>query len=459
MRLHSNRVVFLLVSAISCAATLAAGCSPPTSCPAADFLAGKPIPAGGTSHGGTEGSQTWKASDSPHRVPDGTSIGVGAGTSLTIEPCALVVLGVGASIAVGDGQGPGELIVAGDATHPIAFTGSAAGKDAWGGIDFEANGAGTVLSYVTVEHAYQGARPGIQASIVFSGSSSPRIDHTTVRDGKGHGIYADGNSQFGAGSGDNVIKGMGVRPIALHVAALNSLPEGTYTGNGDDRIEVVHGGGRVKGAVTWPKRSLDYLLTGLHIGVDGKLTIEPGVHIFVLDDPPGANFDFANGGSIVADGSSAVTRIVLEGEKGSRWGGFAFRVADPGVGQTASGTGLFNFVTLKNAGGMSMNGNPVCTDNLTLAPNSAIFAEQDVLDVKSTEFFDVGANNFAIGRAFCGNGGEYMTETSRNNVFHAPMHCPVTDHHECLAPNGCNPQIPNGLCCLHAYACHGTVTP
>jgi hypothetical protein len=433
-------------------------------CPAADYLAGKPIPSGGTIHGTEPSSPTWKAADSPHIVS--SHLEFGAGTSLTIEPCALVVMGEGSAISVGatpDANAIGDLIAAGDATHPIVLTGATAAKNAWQGLGLDQTGPATVLSYVTIERAQIGDATG--ASVRVSGKSSPRIDHTTIRDGKGYGIHITGGAAtFGAGSGANVISGMGIRPVLVHPAALTSLPEGTYTGNANDRIEVRHEGGPIKADVTWHKRSVPYLLDDqVPATFHGKLTIEPSVHISVGaraamagQDP---SFTFINGGSLVADGGAEATRILIESDTTAAWAGFAFLRADAAVGLAASGPGVFNFITIKNAGGGNgLAGGNACYDNNTgPAPHTVIRADQDVIDVKNTEFFDIGANNFAITRDFCGTGGAYMTEASRKNVFHGTMHCPVTDQHECASAGPCT--ISNSTCCQHAYACNGTTVP
>ena len=429
-------------------------------CPAADYLAGKPIPSGGTMHGSAPGAQTWKAADSPHIIPGDTNVEFGAGTSLTIEPCALVVMGVGDSLSF---DGPSSataanLIAAGDATHPIVITSQMRTKDGWNGVHLAQSGAATVLSYVTIENAYDG-HDG--SSVLVTGTSAPRIDHTTVRDGKGDGIHMAGESTFGAGSGSNVITRMGARPVAMHPTALTSFPDGTYTGNADDRIEVRHEGGPIKGDVTWHKRSLPYFVAGTVLTIWGKHTIEPATHIFIGERGPTADatatFDFINGGSLVANGLAEATRIVIEGDKGKTWPGFNFNDAMPIASLTASGSGDFNFVTIKNAGGgNAVAGDPTCVD--TVGPNNAVFVAHDVVDIKNTAFFDVGANNYAIGRAFCGPGGAYQTEASRNNVFHGPMHCPVTDQLEC-APQVCTLPADPANCCSHPYACNGTTVP
>jgi hypothetical protein len=433
-----------------------------TDCPAADFLDGLPPPKGGTMHGAEPGSQTWTAAGSPHIVPAGVALNFGAGTSLTVEPCALVVAGEGSSIGFGGKPGAsdvGDLIAAGDATHPIVFTGAKLAKDAWHGLSLDQTGPTTRLSYVTIERAQMGDGG---PSVRVAGKSAPRIDHTTVREGKGSGIRLVGEASFGAGSSDLTVTGMSIRPVVLHVAALASLPDGTFTGSADNRIEVRHEGGVVAADVTWHKRSVPYLLVDeTSVTFHGKVIIEPGVNIVVAERSAGSSTDavhfaFVDGGSLVADGGAETSRIVIEGDNGRPWAGFAFRRADPGLSLTASGTGVFDFVTLKNgAGGGSLSNGAACYDNDAgpVAPRTVIRAEHDVVDIKNTEFLEVGENNFAITRDFCGPGGAYMTEAARKNVFHGPMHCPVTDQTDC------NPPTCAQACCLHAYACNGTIVP
>jgi hypothetical protein len=350
-------------------------------CPAADYLAGKPIPSGGTTHDGSDvGSQTWRAADSPHRVLGDNTGTFGAGTSLTIEPCALVVMGPTSALVFGPSSDSGDLIAVGNATHPIVITSASPEKDAWSGIFLGTTTAATALSHVTVERA-----TGPEGASVFvTGTSSPRIDHTTIRDGAGHGIEIADRATFGAGSVENVVSGMGATPVVLHVTALSTFPDGSYRGNADDRIEVRHDGGDISSDVTWPKRSVSYLLDSAILSITGKLTIEPGVHVFVEDLGTWlweATFQFVHGGSLVADGAAETSRIVFEGEKGNRWHGFAFRVGEPT--ETPSGPGLFNFVTIKHAGAMPAGaGDPSCIDNHDTTTFTAIDVEHDVVDVE-----------------------------------------------------------------------------
>ncbi len=155
---------------------------------------------------------TWDIGDSPVTVTDSLTIAEGA--TLTIDPgvivrfetqTALVVAGV----LVADGIGP----------DPIVMTSAAASPEPgdWGGVTFEnLSDIGSVFRYVTLEYAGYGATnsgvyyrtgafgvPLSHATIRFidgngidTRASNPVMEHLTVTDNTGFGVFSDLFSNF-----------------------------------------------------------------------------------------------------------------------------------------------------------------------------------------------------------------------------------------------------------------------
>ena len=95
------------------ACALACGSGSTDAPPDSGVDAGCPAPTSGpTNHPGTVGTETWTAAGSPHKVPLNTNI---SGT-LTIEPCAEVLIGGQLNLSV---EGTGKLVAEGTANKPI----------------------------------------------------------------------------------------------------------------------------------------------------------------------------------------------------------------------------------------------------------------------------------------------------------------------------------------------------
>lgn len=228
---------FALAGALLLAASACGGGSstppPPAGCPA---------PSGtGTAHSGDiTASTTWTAAGSPHGVASG--FGVRAGATLTIEPCATVLLGQGAVIWVA-----GKLVAAGQSGRPVSIDSTGAGVR-WGYLTTRAEPDGSTfidLAYTTLVNGGLTDINGlglIDLRGTYSGYPRQpmlRVKEVTI-DGTagpyGYGLILREGATFTADSTGLTIKNAVGRPIRANDKSVGSIPPGSYTGNAVDEI-------------------------------------------------------------------------------------------------------------------------------------------------------------------------------------------------------------------------------
>lgn len=236
--------------------------------------------------------ETWTADASPHVLT--WDVYVKDGATLTIEPCAEVLLEKERVLGTRDGK----LVAEGTANKPIRI----AGKDGaeWTKLEFNSPGLAR-LAYVTVEGG-GGADVNDQdgASVEVRGNGGPLpapevlyVDHVTVKGSRGAGVAVFGHATFVSGSHDLVVTGSGgdkfPYPISIEEHSIDALPTGSYTGNKKDEIYLSlvgagTAGDGLKVDATLHDRGVPYRLDGgfnVAVNEDGgklaTLTIEPGV--------------------------------------------------------------------------------------------------------------------------------------------------------------------------------------
>ena len=188
-----------------------------------------------TMHTSISGSETWASG--VHQVPSTLTVPVGA--TLTVAACSRVELGADAGLTVN-----GALVVAGTATGPVSFVGASSAP--WGSIQLNPNGTAD-LAYASFTGGGGAAAfdsSGVLgAPIYVHGVPGPptakplKVAHVDVEHATGVGIALVG-AGFADGSTDLTVSTSGAYPVYLGADVVDTLPDGKYTGNGGDVIEL-----------------------------------------------------------------------------------------------------------------------------------------------------------------------------------------------------------------------------
>ncbi|MEM9862025.1 MAG: hypothetical protein AAF938_10440 [Myxococcota bacterium] len=206
------------------------------------------------------------------------------GGTLRFEAGTIVLLAPGAHIKFGFGGAVGSVIMAGTEAEPVLFCGTAANPGTYGNLDFGPALLGdSALRNVRFEDGGDADGPGNPLSngpssaLRFAGETGIELVNVVVRNGQGIGINA---SSFGAASRELTVSEMTGRPLHLRTAnAVNNLPSGSYTGNGEDLIEVAGVQNRAA-EITFGARGVPYIqvVERVNFGEEGHVvTFEAGV--------------------------------------------------------------------------------------------------------------------------------------------------------------------------------------
>ena len=256
--------------------------------------------SGPTVHSGeVKGNELWTAAGSPHIVE--YDVNVRDGATLTIEPCARVQLKKDRGIRVAYPITPntGTLIAEGTATKPITIEGHDGAR--WSQLFVHAPGKAR-LKYVSISGGGGNGSQSGASIVVYGDGTLPSkhdvlFDHVTIAKSVGVGVKFDRGAGFDPASTDLTIKESGTFPLEVGEHALNTIPTGSYVGNGKDAIlmemETVDATLGLQESGTIHERGVPYQI-GTSPGLDnlritGKknetpvtLTIEPGVTIKFL---------------------------------------------------------------------------------------------------------------------------------------------------------------------------------
>ncbi|MCY1057499.1 hypothetical protein [Nannocystis sp. SCPEA4] len=285
-----------------------------------------PAPAGPTMHDGELGmNEVWTAEGSPHIVTRFVSVPIGA--TLTIEPCAEVRMQADASLVFGNTATTEvtTLKAEGEPERPIRFVRD--GDEPWGAIVAYAP-AQLFLAHTTLTGGGSDEFL-LGASLMLRGDSETPtkklalVDHVTIEDSVGSGAVAQWTSGFMPGSTQLKVTGSGneAYPYPLWVGehALDTLPDGDYTGNLVDEIHISDEGANSSSGLQEDGAMRDLGVPyhfgefeGSRFNIGGPaqalttLTIEPGVTIKFL---PGTALQIEHWTSDVNPASGALVAV------------------------------------------------------------------------------------------------------------------------------------------------------
>lgn len=261
-------------------------------------------PTGGpTQHdeGTLTGDVTWTADKSPHVIPNNLAV---SGT-LTIEPCAEVLLGSQSSLTV---NASGKLIANGAPTKRIHI----AAQDPTKKFARLATGGGGTLrfAYVDIENGGhpQNSVIDVTGTIHAQGIDQTQptqeivfVDNVVIKDSGSNGLFLDDGAGFAAGSKDLVVTGAANYVMSLSTRNIGSIPPGKYTGNKIDEIVTPAGGGAdaVQEDTTLHNRGVPYRI-GNSLTF-GYLTVHKDPGFATLTIEPGTILRFKPGGELIVE--------------------------------------------------------------------------------------------------------------------------------------------------------------
>jgi hypothetical protein len=241
-----------------------------------------------------------------------TSIAINGAATVTVQPCAIVALGQGASITV---NSTAKLLAAGTGYTRFVVFQRADISQPWG-ILRGASAASLIELHWTVVQgggAFGGqySNPAIAAvgpGYAVAPAAVLKVDNVIIDKPQGVGVYLDANAAFTADSQALQISGASDYAVMTTMMSLGSLPSGAYTGNGVDEILIVGPNANVFADMTIHDRGVPVRIKtgGLTVAPMGgatapvTLTVEPGVTVkFPRTSPttPGARVIFGTNGN------------------------------------------------------------------------------------------------------------------------------------------------------------------
>ncbi len=394
-----------------------------TGCPA---LAATAALLPGTVHDASvQRDETWTLEGSPHRVPDGLEVQDGA--TLTIAPCAVVLVGGGNGVWVRDGAG---LSAVGDAQHPVRFGSNNPQPQAgdWKGVWFNANARRNQrLSHVVMEHG--GADWDGRTACLYVAAPGLHVDHLSAQHCRGFGVALVEGGTFTADSSDLTVTGAiaanAPQTGAVYVQrapSVASLPPGAYTGNALDEVFVAEAAGSndqvtIRQTSTWRNPGVPYhLADNADVRIDGPtapvLTIAPGTTLR-FGRGAGISVGYEAEGGLVMDGGAEATRITLRpagtDEGPAQWHGVYL---GPRYNRTAT---RLRYVTIRNAGegwnGQLCDWEGTSSDN----PFLMIEAQPNAGAIEHIAFAGADPTGVAIGRRWNGSPVDFNLPAAGND--------------------------------------------
>ena len=319
-------------------------------------------------HGGgssSDSDQTWTADGSPHILPFDVTIY----STVTVEPCAEVLIAAGATVTV-----RGALNAEGTATAPIHF----GAKDARPFSRIRLLSGTMRFAYARIDgggdptniQPYLTGTLDLQGDNLLPTQELLHVDHVTVANSASNGVNLSNGAGFTHNSDALTITGSANYALGIFARSVGNIPAGTYTGNTIDAIALSTAFNESE-TTTLHDRGVPYV-----VGLPGSagawyvdtgptqapatLTIEAGVHMRFI---AGAGLSVAlesvsdtPRGSLVAVGTSD-KHIVFTSDAASPqagdWIGLDF-------GSLPSAINRLDFVDVAYAGKSTLTGSGSC---------------------------------------------------------------------------------------------------
>lgn len=232
--------------------------------------------------------------------------------TLTIEAGAHLVFGEGAGILVGcDNTGIGALVTKGTSSAPVTMTSESGIRGKWTYLKFCAGADATknALAYTEVSNA--GAYDNTTARVALHVERTEvLVDNVTIMSTEGRGFTLDDDARFAPMSTKLIVSDSRDEAGLTLPYGAGSIPDGTYTGNGDDRIHVYSG--ILERSDTWKALGVPWFVSS-GVNVRGK-----GGETAALTIAPGATVQFGAGRMIEIGGASAPAALVAVGTNSAK---------------------------------------------------------------------------------------------------------------------------------------------
>ncbi len=401
-----------------------------------------PEPTGaGTVHDGViEADETWTAEGSPHHVPSSIAV---RGATVTVEACAVVVIGEDQTIEVGDSSGEpatlratGEFDAETDTLRPVTFTSESEGSyfgslwvDVTGSLELE---NAIIRRGGSIDTGTMNGAIVTQGPLELPAKESVRVVNVTVSDSAGFGVHLGDFTAFSTDSEGLVIEGSGavtpvgneetLYPLAVTTSALGSIPVGEYGDNACAAI-LVDAADRYPADVVLHDRGVPYVSLGdFHLEPDDttalEFTVEAGVTVAFPADSRLNLGSAATPVRVVAQGT-AEDPIVFTSAKETKaagdWVGVDWGGAPPGGN-------VFDYVRIEFAGGPSQTSSFGCGPSANDAALIITNWRPDDEFIEHSSFVESAGAGIVSGW----DSEQTGPDLTSNNVFEGLAGCNVT---------------------------------
>ena len=218
---------------------------------------------------------TWALAGSPYDVC-ASGVFVSSGFTLTIDPGVTVTFeaGAGNTFTVA-----GTLNAVGTAAQPITLTGVVTTPGSWQGIS--ASGSVAVPAVVNLDFvtlAY-GGNNGSFGAQVYADRATVTINHSTISNGAGNGLYTTNNTAFTVNN--TAFTGNGHDAIQIYSPTIDLTMTGlSASGNGTNGVHII-GNWTLSGQRRWANPGIPYIVDAALSNNSGDiLTIDPGIQLY-----------------------------------------------------------------------------------------------------------------------------------------------------------------------------------